>query len=186
VLPLVLLAVGLVAVVAVLGTIAIWMRRPRTVAAADVLEPIDVTDLAHAPPVGGTQLAVYNIPVRLVLMVLAPVGRGGKIPPNEFLPAIVNAIAPNLMQVLSAHGTQFRRWPPQISSLGFAQVFFQNAAIPRGGKGTPWCSLAGRFDTPAGPFLAGLVAIAAGPNSLGQVAVAQPGQWLDILRVTTA
>jgi hypothetical protein len=185
--PLLLLGVGLVAAVAVIGTIALLMRRPRPAATADVLEPIDVTALAHAaPPASGPQLAVYNIPVRLVLLVLAPVGRGGKIPPNEFLPAIVSALAPNLMQVLSAHGTQFRRWPAQISSQGFAQVFFQNAAIPGGGKGTPWCSLAGRFDTNAGPFLAGLVGIAAAPNSLGQIAVSQPGQWLDILRVTTA
>jgi hypothetical protein len=189
ILPLVLLGIGLIAVITVVGMIALRLRRAKAEAPVDdVLAPIDVTALPHSgPPASGPQLSVYNIPVRLVLLVLAPVGRGGKIPPNEFLPAIVDALTPQLMQVLAAHGTQFRRWPAQISSQGFSQVFFQNAPLPGdAGKGTPWCALAGRFDTPAGPMLAGLVLHADAPNSLSQIAITQPGQWLDVLRVKTA
>jgi hypothetical protein len=118
------------------------------------------------------------------LLVLAPVGREGKIPPSEQLPLVVDAAVPNLMRVLNDHQPVFRRWPPQLSSQGFSQIFFNNVPLPNdGGKNTPWCALAGRFDTPSGPFLAGLICVAQQPNAIGQIAIAQPGQWLDIVRV---
>jgi hypothetical protein len=119
-------------------------------------------------------------------LVIAPVGREGEIPASDELPLVVDGIVPNLMQVLNEHQPEFRRWPPQLSSQGFAQIFFNNAPLPGdGGKNTRWCSLAGRFDTPSGPFLAGLACIAEKPNAIGQIAISQPGQWLDIARVKT-
>ena len=122
--------------------------------------------------------------MRLALLVLAPVGREGKIPESAQLPLVVDAIVPNLMQVLNDHQPKFDRWPPQLSSQGFSQVFFNNSPLPGdGGKNTRWCALAGRFDTSSGPFLAGLVCVAPNPNAIGQVSISQPGQWLDIVRV---
>jgi len=184
----IILGVGVVAAVGVLLFIVSKLRGGKAPAAA-VTEPPDIQLAslpAGPPPAGGAQLEVYNMPMRLALLVLAPVGREGQIPPNEQLPQVVDSIAPNLMQVLNDQQPEFRRWPPQLSSQGFSQIFFNKVQLPGdAGKNTPWCALAGRFDTPAGPCLAGLVCLADKANSLGQVAVAQSGQWLDILRVKT-
>ena len=187
-LPLLILGVGVGAVVIVLGLIYLALRRRKVdeEPAAETLE-VKVAALgASGPPESGATLEVYNIPMRLALLVMAPAGRERGIPPNEQLPLVVESICPNLMQVLRDHQPEFRRWPPHLSSQGFAPVFFKNVPLPgESGKNTPWCALAGRFDTPTGPLLAGLVFVAATSNSLGQIAIDQPGQWLDVLRVKT-
>ena len=149
---------------------------------------VDVQQLSDAPPSSSAaRLEVYNVPMRLALLVIAPAGRDAQIPPSSSLPLVVDAIVPNLMQVLNDHQPDFRRWPPQLSSQGFSQVFFNNVPLPGdGGKNTRWCGLAGRFDTPGGPFLAGLVCVAETPNAIGQITINQPGQWLDLVRVKPA
>ena len=76
------------------------------------------------------------------------------------------------------------RWPSQLSSQGFAQSFFNHLALPGNrGKGTPWCSIAGRLQLGDRAFLVGLVCTSGSPNGLGQVVVRHEGQWLDILRI---
>jgi hypothetical protein len=179
---------GVVAALAVLLILWRLLRRKKRTSATRMLPlAIDVTQLAlPGTPPGDVQVEVYNIPMRLVLVVLAPAGREGKIPPDEALGEVIDGIAPNLTLAKNLHLPLVRRWPPQLSSQGFTQVFFTNVPLPGdGGKNTPWCSLAGRVETPGGPVLVGLVLVAAKPNSLGQIAVSQTGQWLDILRVKT-
>jgi hypothetical protein len=51
------------------------------------------------------------------------------------------------------------------------------------GKGTPWCSAAGRFDAGNQQLLAGILCAADKPNSLSQVTIANVGQWLEVVRV---
>jgi hypothetical protein len=181
-----------ITVVAVVGGLAVllvlWrLLRRKPVAKESVPLPlaIDVTKLAQpGPPPSDVQVTVYNIPMRLALVVLAPAGREGKIPPDEMLGEVIDGIAPNLLHAKNSHMPLVRRWPPQLSSQGFTQVFFTNVPLPGdGGKGTAWCSLAGRVEAPSGPVLAGLVLVAEKPNSLGQIAVNQASQWLDIVRV---
>ena len=185
-LPYIILGVGAVAALLVIALILVKLRgkKPQHRSTTPPLK-VNVAALNASPPHdSGAQLEVYNVPMRLSLLVLAPVGREGKIPDSPNLPEVVDAIAPNLMQVMNHHQPDFRRWPPQLSSQGFAQVFFNNAPLPGdGGKNTPWCALAGRFDAATGPMLAGLICVAAKPNAIGQVAINQPGQWLDIMRV---
>lgn len=187
-LPYVILGVGAVAALLIITFIFLKLRskKPQHAATMQPLE-VSIASLSTAPPPEtGARIEVYNIPMRLALLVLAPVGRDGKIPTSPHLPQVIDAIAPNLMEVMNQHQPEFRRWPPQLSSQGFSQIFFTNVPLPGdGGKNTPWCALAGRFDGPSGPMLAGMVCIAAKPNAVGQVAVSQPGQWLDILRVKT-
>jgi hypothetical protein len=54
------------------------------------------------------------------------------------------------------------------------------------GKGTPWCSIAGRLQVGDRLFLIGLVCCAHQPNALSQFVVQHEGQWLDILRIRGA
>ncbi|MCA9269921.1 MAG: hypothetical protein KDA41_15680 [Planctomycetales bacterium] len=184
--PLALLGVGVAAAVVVLLVIARMLRRtPKP--AGETSDPLafDVSSVADVSvPTDGPQLEIYNVPVRLVLFVLAPSGRASVIPPKEFLPAIVGAVAPHMMEVFESHQPVFRRWPAQLSAQGFAQMFFSHVPLPGdGGKGTPWCSVAGKVETPAGQFLVGMVGVAEKKNSLAQVALAHTRQWLDVLRV---
>ena len=185
-LPLIVLAAGvlLALIVFVFLFIKLGKRKKPAESDEDALK-INVGTLStDAPPTDGAQLEIYNVPMRLVLLVIAPVGREGKIPSNEQLPTVVDAIIPNLMEVMKTHRPEFRRWPWQISSQGFSQAFFTNVPLPGDhGKNTPWSSLAGRFDTPNGPFLAGLVCVSATTNAIGQTAINRSGQWLDVARV---
>jgi hypothetical protein len=136
------------------------------------------------PPPGPPVLELYNLPMRLAAIVLAPVGRVSDLPPDEELPTLVEAIVPGLDQVMALHRPLVRRWPNQVSARGFAHLFFANAKLPGdGGKGSPWSSVAGMFKVKGRPLMVGLVFRAAGPNSLGQTIIEAEHQWLGCLRV---
>lgn len=146
---------------------------------------IDVAALPVAPPPQeGPQLEFYGTPVRLAVLVLAPVGRGGEIPAPADLPLTLESLLPGLQEIVFRHQPQVVLWPNQLSSQGFLQAFFNLAALPGDhGKGTPWCSVAGKFEGGGQQYLAGLICCASGPNSLGEMTVEHPGQWLSVLRV---
>ena len=146
---------------------------------------IDVAALPLSPPPKeGPQLEFYGTPVRLAVMVLAPVGRGGEIPAPADLTATLENLLPGLQEIVSRHQPQVVLWPNQLSSQGFLQAFFNLAALPGDhGKGTPWCSAAGKFEGGGQQYLAGLICCSAGPNSLGEMTVDKPGQWFSVLRV---
>jgi len=146
---------------------------------------VDVAALpTGGPPAGKPYLEFYSVPVRLAVVVLAPVGRDGRLPSNEHLPLVMEAILPGLMKVLTAHQPQFIRWPAQLSTQGFAHAFFNNVPLPGDhGRGTPWCSIAGKVELVAGQFLVGLVCCAAEPNSLGEFTTKHSAGWPDVVRV---
>ena len=54
------------------------------------------------------------------------------------------------------------------------------------GKGTPWCSIAGRFEANSRQYVVGLICRAENANSLGQMTVDNPAQWMDTLRVKSS
>jgi len=149
---------------------------------------IDVAALPLGPPPKeGPQLEFYGTPVRLAALVLAPVGRSGEIPAPLDLASTLENLIPGFQEIVSLHEPQVVLWPHQLSSQGFLQAFFNLAALPGDhGKGTPWCSAAGKFEGGGQQYLAGLICCAAGPNSLGEMTIDKPGQWLSVLRVRTA
>ncbi len=146
---------------------------------------IDIGALpALGPQLPGETLEFYGVPVRLAVLVLAPVGRDTQLPTLTELPAVVEHLLPNLNRVLERDRPIFRAWPPQLSREGFLRSFFYHLALPGDrGKNTPWCSIAGRFTYNGVPLQAGLVCCAAKPNGLGQVIVEHEGRWLDVIRV---
>ncbi len=183
------LGAGAVTVVCVgLMIAAIYLlRRKRAAAAADDDiddRAIDVASLDSSPPAAtGPQLEVYGTPHRVAVVVMAPSGRSGSVPPKKELPALVEFLVPNLGAVLIASQPSYVRWPPQLSSQGFVQSFFNKLSLPGDhGKGTPWCSLAGKLEAHGQLYLIGLVCCAAVPNGLGEITVEHPGEWLQILR----
>ncbi|MBC7855430.1 MAG: hypothetical protein IAF94_18535, partial [Pirellulaceae bacterium] len=184
-----LLAIG-AAIALCLGTMLFLifrLFRKRPSHAPDLQDElkIDVAALpASPPPRDGPQLEFYGTPVRLAVMVLAPVGRAGEIPAPADLTVTLENLLPGLQEIVSRHHPQVVLWPNQLSSQGFLQAFFNLAALPGDhGKGTPWCSVAGKFEGGGQQYLAGLICCSTGPNSLGEMTVDKPGQWLSVLRV---
>jgi hypothetical protein len=182
----VLLVVCLAAMVFVF--LRIFRKRPAAQPEDREELAIDVAALPTTPPPkDGPQLEFYGTPVRLAVMVLAPVGRGGEIPAPAELATTLENLLPGLQEIVARHQPQVVLWPNQLSSQGFLQAFFNLVALPGDhGKGTPWCSVAGKFEGGGQQYLAGLICCAAGSNSLGEITVDKPGQWLSVLRVRAA
>tara|TARA_B100000945_G_scaffold316626_1_gene317901 strand:+ start:1523 stop:2101 length:579 start_codon:yes stop_codon:yes gene_type:complete len=132
------------------------------------------------------RMEIYGSPVRIRALVISPIGRGQSLPEKEHLGNILNHFIPDFMRILELHQPIFRKWPEQLSSNGFIQSFFNNLAIPNKGQGTVWCSIAGKIEVLGSGYLIGMVCNTATPNSLSQITVQHPGQWLDILRVHQA
>lgn len=146
---------------------------------------IDLAGLdASGPPAEGPRLEFYGTPVRLAVVVVAPGGRAGELPPSDMLPGIMERLVPGMSDVIATHHPLIRRWPEQLSSHGFAQAFFNQVPLPGArGKGTPWCGIAGKLSIGERFFLVGLACRANTTNALSQVVVQHEGQWLDILRI---
>lgn len=163
-------------------------RRPTASVQDSVLQEIRVTDLRVAGP--GNQfprLEVYGTPVRLAVLVLAPVGRQSVLPPAELLPMVWESLVPGLNELVVRDAPLLRFWPVQLSSQGFAQVFFHHLALPGDhGRGTPWCALAGKVDWGGKQYLVGMAACGDSPNGLNMLTLQHQGQWLDAIRIRKA
>ena len=179
-------AVAVVVLLMILASVGrLVQRRARSRSAAADNLSIDITQLdASGPPDSWPRLEYYGVPVRLAVLVLAPAGRLASIPSSDKLRDLIDTIVPGLADILDLHQPVFRRWPEQLSSQGFAQTFFTNMKLPgNSGKGTPWCSVAGRFDAGDQQLLIGMVCCAASPNSRSAQNVEHAGQWHDVLRI---
>jgi hypothetical protein len=179
---------GVVALVVLVIFYLLWKVLGKKRREPPPLEPdlaIDVESLGTAgPPAVGPTLEHYYVPVRLAAIVVAPAGRAGWLPPFDQLNQVFEAIVPGLAQIVALHKPVIRRWPEQLSTSGFAHAFFRHVQLPGdGGKGTPWCSLAGVAKIRGQAVMAGLVVRAELANSFGQTLVEQETKWLDILRV---
>lgn len=177
-----------VGLIVVLALWVVFIRRRRSRAPVAAVEPaldIEVSLFnAAGPPDTGPLVTCYHVPVRTVLLVLAPLGRGSELPTASEMPQLADQIVPGLAEVLKSHETLIRRWPQQLSSRGFAHTFLSNLKLPgERGRGSSWCALVGRFESGGKSFLAGMALCAAQPNNLGEITIEREPQWLDVLRI---
>ncbi|MBC8351898.1 MAG: hypothetical protein H8E66_07905 [Planctomycetes bacterium] len=149
---------------------------------------IDVASLNPSGPSIEVPLLTYSgKPVRLAALVVAPVGRSGAIPEADRLLDAVDQLIPGLVEVISTDDPMVKFWPGQLSTHGFAHVFFRNVKLPGArGVGTPWCSVAGKFKAGGQQYLAGMLCNAGGLTELSEIAVDDNEQWARILEVRRA
>ncbi|MEN6449542.1 MAG: hypothetical protein ABFC96_03540 [Thermoguttaceae bacterium] len=176
---------------AAVGAILLWVvwrlvrrrKRPQPLLLPEL--KIEVAALPDvAPPPGLPALELYNLPVRLAAIVVAPVGVDRELPPVDELGPLLDAVLPGLDKVAALHRPLVRCWPHQVSARGFAHLFFANVRLPGDwGKGTPWSSVAGLAKVAGEPVMVGLVLRAASSNSLGQTVIDAENKWLACLRV---
>lgn len=162
-----------------------WRRRRRVPCDLPVDLTVDFGSLSdHGPPRDGPQLEFYHVPARVAVLVVAPIGREGTLPANENLPELVGELLPGLAEILARDRPLVFGWPAQLSAQGFSRAFFSNVRLPGNrGRGTPWCSVAGRAELADRQYLIGIVCCTDRPNSLSQVLLDRPSGWLDVVRI---
>ncbi len=178
------IAGGVAIVLAILWLLILLRRRRSTPQAQSPDLSLEIASLgSHGPPTDATAVECYNVPMRLAAVILAPAGRMNQLPPREQWPQLLDQIVPGLQDVFETHKPLVRAWPEQLSAKGFAHQFFSNAKLPgERGKGSPWCSMAGKFESEGDFYMAALVFRSAKPNSLGEF-VMEPTDWLGVVRV---
>lgn len=160
----------------------LWLRRGRR-------RPVDpeaalIENLAEYAPAGpGPQrLLLYGQPVRLRLVVLAPLGKRAA-PADDAVEPLLNRVLPGLGDIVRQDRSRVRVWPPQLSQHGFAPTFFRLTHRPeQAGKPSPWILVAGPARAGGQQFLLGLAVFADEPTDRGNLAL-QAQQWYEVFRV---
>ena len=150
------------------------------------MDPLRVVDLS-AEPLGKnerTDLKVHNLPARLGVVVLAPLGRLD-LPDDEEIPNILDGLVPGLGKFVADDTPIVRSWPNQVSVGGFANNLALHMQV--GGKDlteTPWCLVAGKTKRPDGLLLVTLALAAEASNRLGVVRLDDESQWMQAIQVS--
>jgi hypothetical protein len=158
-------------------------RKPKDISLVD---PLRVVDLS-AEPLGKnerTDLKVHNLPARLGVVVLAPLGRLD-LPDDEEIPNILDGLVPGLGKFVADDTPIVRSWPNQVSVGGFANNLALHMQV--GGKDlteTPWCLVAGKTRRPDGLLLVTLALAAEASNRLGVVRLDDESQWMQAIQVS--
>jgi hypothetical protein len=160
----------------------LWLRRGRPApvdAEAGLLER-----LADYPPAGpGPQrLFLHGQPMRLRLVVLAPMGKR-PLPAAEAMEPLLERVLRGLGDIARQDRPRVRVWPPQLSQHGFAPTFFRLTLRPQGaGQPSPWILAAGPARAGGQQFLLGLALFADEPTDEND-RILQAHQWKELFRV---
>lgn len=160
----------------------LWLRRGRPA-------PVDpeaglVENLADYPPAGpGPQrLFVHGRPVRLRLVVLAPLGKRS-LPSDGAVEPLLEQVVHGLGDIARQDRPRLRVWPAQLSQHGFAPTFFRLTHRPEpAGKPSPWILAAGPIRAGGQQFLLGL-ALYADTSISQETMMLQANKWIEIFRV---
>ncbi len=177
------LLIGIVLLALLLVLLRRLFRRTRTpISGPDLTE-----DLAQYPPppaqTAGRTLTLYNMPVRLRLIVVAPLGyEASQIEAD--VPTLLDRILPGLGRFVYADMPRVRVWPTQLSHQGFHAAFRRWAVIPdEPHEPSRWVLAMGRILVERRPIGIGMALLANQENTLGRVVLEQPQQWMDGLRI---
>ncbi len=187
------LGAGAAVLVVLFGLLLLWRlissrsRKPDQEEAFGTDESGLVEDLTAlpAPPArtpGSLRLSVRGVPVRVRLVVLAPLGRGVVIQPDQavaFLDQVVNGLSTLTRQ----DQARVCLWPAQLSGHGFHPRFLRLARRPQAmHEPSPWILVAGQARFGLRQVLVGLALLAETPVTLEGLNP-EPDQWYDMLRV---
>jgi hypothetical protein len=162
--------------------LVLWLRRRRR-------PPIDaeetlIENLGDYPPAGpGPQrLLLYDEPMRLRLVVLAPVGKRA-LPTDGAVEPLLDRVLRGLGDIARQDRPRIRVWPAQLSQQGFAPKFFRLTHRPeQANNPSPWVLVAGPVRRGGQSFLLALALCAQEPTDHSNVAL-QADQWSMVFRV---
>lgn len=144
--------------------------------------------LADYPPPPGQpgprRLTVEGLPVRVRLVVVAPVGKEHPIRPDEVEDLLEETLR-GLKGIVLEDRPRVRVWPPQLSKQGFAPTFHRETEKPESeGRPSRWVLVAGPASAGRRPILLGLALWADTPNTLGRLTL-NADRWAEVVRVQT-
>lgn len=160
----------------------LWLRRGRR----PTLDPQAglIENLADYPPAGpGPQrLFLHGQPLRLRLVVLAPMGKRA-LPADGAVEPLLDLVLRGLGDIARQDRPRLRVWPAQLSHQGFAPTFFRLTHRPEpAGKPSPWILAAGPVRAGGQQFLLGLALCADTATDLGNLTL-QANQWNEVFRI---
>jgi len=156
-------------------------RRPFLESEKEFEVDLDECPLSAAPP-QERQLTVYHIPVRMRLVVVAPVGRESDLDATV-VENLLDEVIPGLGDIARWDHPRIRVWPSPMSNQGFSIAFHRRLHKPDpDGQPSQWILVAGRAQAGRMPVMIGLGLWAEKPNMLGHINL-EPHQWLDVLRL---
>lgn len=134
------------------------------------------------PPPGSKRLTIEGRPVRLRLVVVAPVGRDASIDLSQ-IETLLDQIVYGLGAIARQDKPRVRAWPPQMSNKGFSLTFNRMLRRPeKPGQPSRWILVAGQTPPRPRPVMLGLALLADEPNAVGHLTLTSE-QWPNILRV---
>jgi hypothetical protein len=151
-----------------------------------LVDPLRVVDLSAEPlgEMSRADLKVHNLPVRLGVVVLAPLGRI-ELPDEDELSSILDGLVPGLGGFIAIDKPIIRTWSNQVSVGGFANNLALHMQVGNHDlTETPWCLVAGKTKRPDGLLLVTLVLAAATPNRLGVIRLEDESQWMQAIQVS--
>ena len=145
-------------------------------------------DLSEYPPAPGQpgprRLTVHGRPVRLRLVVVAPVGKR-TIAEGGAVEALLEEVLRGLGSLARQDKPRARIWPPQLSQQGFAPTFFRMTQCPdRAGKSSHWLLAAGPARAGGKPVLLGLAMWADDKGPMEQIILTET-EWDQALQIKT-
>jgi hypothetical protein len=163
---------------------ALFGRRPRPVELD--LGPRENLDEYPLPaePWGPRRLTVEGVPVRLRLVIVAPMGKQSTIQEGA-VEELLDQFLWGLGAITRTDRPKVRIWPPQLSHQGFAVAFHRTTPRPEPpGQPSRWILIAGQTPPRPRPFLLGVALWADEPVYIGRSTL-EPGRWADVLRIQT-
>jgi hypothetical protein len=117
----------------------------------------DLSEYPMAPwKPGPQQLTLHGRPVRLRLVVVAPVGKR-TVAEAGAVEGLLDQVLRGLGDVARHDKPRVRFWPPQLSQQGFAPTFFRRTRCPdKAGTPSHWVMTAGPARVGGTPILLGL------------------------------
>ena len=183
--------------VGVFRLIGRWRKAPMTM--DDDAVEMDLRALESRLPTlspSSPRMALYNVPVRLVTVVVAPAGNHRPLRGYQELAMAMELAVPGLARVLKSHSPKIVLWASQLSTSGFAAKFHCATPFPDDpttaatteqeyalAAGTRWCSVVGPMLRADQNLLVGMICVAETLTTVGRATVEQPHLWRTICSV---
>lgn len=180
---------GLYLIVAIVVLLALWILYRKLFGGKPDPESALLENLGAYPEPetdwGPKELTVEGLPVRLRLVVVAPIGKQSGLSQLE-VEAQLEQLVRGMSDILRYDQPKVRVWPPQLSHQGFAVLFHRMMRKPeREKEQSHWVLVAGRTPVGRRKLLVGLALWAEEPTSIGRLTL-EPDQWTNVLRVQRA
>lgn len=160
-----------------------WNRSQSTVSDSALLEELATYAPAPPLPADAKPLVLYDLPVRIRLMVIGPLGHdAGTVQPEE-VAAIVDRIVPGIYTRVVQDATRIRLWPTQLSYSGFIASFRRLSPLPADvERQQRWVLVMGKVIRNGAPIAVGMALQSTEPHTLGPVMLQHAHQWMEVMR----